>query len=85
MTITMVTVSEKGQIAIPNSIRSKIGIKKGDKLLLVQIDDKIILEKSKHIEDKMKDSMKDILSLSEKSLKEVWDNEEDEIWSQYLK
>jgi len=34
---------------------------------------------------KSKDDFKDLLKLSELSLKKVWDNEEDEIWNEYLK
>ena len=31
------------------------------------------------------DDSSDLIKLSEQSLKEVWDNEEDEIWNKYLK
>ncbi len=31
------------------------------------------------------DNFDDIIKLGEQSLKEVWDNEEDEVWNQYLK
>lgn len=85
MTITTVKVSDKGQISIPNSIRKIVGIDKGDELILFQVDGKILLEKSQKIEGKMKDDFKDILKFSEKSLKNVWDNKEDDIWNQYLK
>jgi len=85
MTITTVTVSEKGQIAIPQAVREKVGIEKGDEMLLIQIDGKILLEKSNRAEHKLTDDFRDILKFSEKSLKEVWDNKEDEVWNQYLK
>ncbi len=35
--------------------------------------------------EKIEEDFKDILSLSEKSLRNVWDNKEDDIWSKYLK
>lgn len=85
MTMTTVKVSEKGQIAIPKTIRKVLRINRGDSLILFQIGGKILLEKSQDAEKKLKDDFKDILKFSEKSLKEVWDNKEDEIWNNYLK
>jgi AbrB family looped-hinge helix DNA binding protein len=85
MAITMVRVSEKGQIAIPRSIREEMGIEQGDDLVLLQEDSRILLEKAKKMSDKMKDDFRDIIKHSEKALKEVWDNEEDDIWDRYLK
>ena len=79
-----VRVSEKGQIAIPQSIRKVMGIQQGDDLVIFELDGKLLLQKTKTAEKKMRDDYKDILKFSEKSLKEVWDNKEDEIWSHYL-
>ena len=80
-----IKVSDKGQIAIPQIIREKAGIDKGDELIIIQIGGKILLEKSKKISNQIKDDFKDIIDFSEQSLKEVWDNKDDEIWSTYLK
>ena len=77
-------VSDKGQISIPNSVRQKLGIERGDNLILFEIEGKILLEKQQRVSEKMKDDFKDVLHFSEQSLKEVWDNPEDEIWNQYL-
>ncbi len=44
-----VTVSEKGQIAIPVGIRNGAGIEKGDVLVLVQDGERILIEKSKTV------------------------------------
>ncbi len=85
MTIAAVKVSDKGQIAIPQSIRESVGIERGDNLILFQIEDKILIEKSDKVSKKMKDDFKDILKLSEKSLKGVWGNKGDDIWNRYLK
>ena len=85
MEIKTVRVSEKGQIAIPQAVRDSLGINQGDELVMIQIDNKILLEKSQKIEQKLQDDFKDILKFSEQSLKEVWDNPEDEIWNSYLK
>ncbi len=38
-----VTLSEKGQISIPAAIRREYGLKKGDKLMLEEIDGAIVL------------------------------------------
>jgi AbrB family looped-hinge helix DNA binding protein len=81
----VIKVSEKGQIAIPRVIREEMGISYGDELLIIQSEGKILLEKMQSVEKKIKDDFKDVLSLSEKSLKKVWDNKEDDIWSEYLK
>lgn len=84
MTIKAVKVSEKGQIAIPNAIRKALGIEQGDELVLVQEKDKILIEKSSKISKQVKDNFKDVLKITEDSLKEIWDNKEDDIWSSYL-
>jgi len=83
--IKTIRVSEKGQIAIPREIREKLKIVQGDELIIVENNDKMLIEKSKRLTQKVQDDFKDILHYSEQSLKEVWDNKEDDIWNQYLK
>jgi AbrB family looped-hinge helix DNA binding protein len=80
-----IKVSDKGQIAIPQAIREKAGIDRGDELVIIQTRGKILLEKAQKISNQMKEDFKDIIRFSEDSLKEVWDNKEDDIWSTYLK
>lgn len=80
-----IKVSDKGQISIPNSIRKTIGIEKGDELILFEVDGKILIEKTKEVSERIKEDFKDILKFSEQSMKELWDNPEDEIWNTYLK
>ena len=84
MTVKTVKVSDKGQIAIPLDIRELAGIERGDELVVTEEAGKILLQKADAVSKKMKDDFKDILKLSEHSLKEVWDNEEDDIWATYL-
>ena len=84
MTVKTVKVSDKGQIAIPLDIRQLAGIEKGDELIVMEDEGNVLLQKSDRLSKKMKDDFKDILKLSERSLKEVWDNEEDDIWATYL-
>ncbi|MFA5797116.1 MAG: AbrB/MazE/SpoVT family DNA-binding domain-containing protein [Candidatus Woesearchaeota archaeon] len=82
----MITVSEKGQIAIPQSIRQQLGIDRGDELVATIIKNKIVLEKAEHIDAYLADDFEDTLAWSMDSLKEVWDNKSDEkIWKKYLK
>ena len=85
MEIKTIKVSETGQIAIPRIIRKKMGLDKGDELLLFEVDGKIMLEKVKIFSNLIKDKFKDIEKFNENSLKEVWDNKEDDIWSSYLR
>jgi len=80
-----IRVSDKGQIAIPQIFREKLGILKGDELVLFDIGGKLLIEKQKDVEEKLKEEFKDILKFSEKSLKEIWNNKEDEIWGEYFK
>ena len=77
MIIKTVKVSEKGQIAIPADIREKAGIRRGDSLIVMQEDGKIMIEKeSKRLEDDFADLLKHSESVAEK----LWRNKEDEIW-----
>ena len=42
---TTATLTSKGQITIPKEIREKLGLKKGDKLVLIEKDGNVILRK----------------------------------------
>jgi len=83
--IKTIRVSEKGQIAIPIEIREKLDISYGDELVIVQNEQKLLIEKAPKVSKKIQDDFKDILKYSEQSLKEVWDNPEDDIWNTYLR
>ncbi len=82
--IKTVKVSDKGQISIPLVIRESAGIYKGDELVIIEDHGKILVEKVDRITKEIKDYFKDILKHGENSLKEIWDNTEDDIWSTYL-
>ena len=71
-----VKLSNKGQIVIPKDMREDLGLSQGDDILLIAEGDVIILEKVR------KENFRDLLKLSEKTLRKVWDNEEDEIWNE---
>jgi len=79
METKIIKVTNKGQICLPVIIRDSLKISEGDELILTRMNDSIVLKKVKQ------DDFKDLLIHSEKSLKKIWDNKEDEIWSNYLK
>ena len=79
METKIIKITDKGQISIPIEIRKAIGISTGDELIAIRDGETLCLKKIK------KDDFKDLLKLSEKSLKKIWDNPEDEIWNDYLK
>ncbi len=84
LNIKTVNVSDKGQIALPIEMRQKMNILRGDRLLVMQLKDKILIEKVKNA-DRLKDEFIDILKFNELSLDGVWNNKEDDIWGSYLK
>ena len=79
METKIIRVTDKGQISIPVEIRKSVGINVGDELIAIRNGETLCLKKIK------KDDFRDLLKLSEHSLKKLWDNKEDEIWDSYLK
>ena len=78
------TITGKGQIAIPQTIRDKAGIKKGDELIIFESNGKILIEKVQKVSEKIKDDFKDLVKFSEQSLEDVWGNKADDVWNSYL-
>jgi AbrB family looped-hinge helix DNA binding protein len=78
--LRMVTVSEKGQVAIPVDIRRRLNIQKGQTLVLQVTEDKLLLTKSEDVSRKMRDEFRHLLELSESSARGLWENEKDAIW-----
>jgi AbrB family looped-hinge helix DNA binding protein len=79
-----VTISQKGQITIPRTIQRKMGIKKGDRFVLVARGDNIMLKRSPAIIKSIEDDFSDIIAISEHSFGKLWLNKEDDIWDTYL-
>jgi AbrB family looped-hinge helix DNA binding protein len=79
MIIKTVKVSDKGQIAIPSTIRKLNNINRGDDLIMIQENGKILIEKAT---EKIKDDFSDLLKHSESVAKDLWDNKKDEIWNE---
>ncbi len=86
--IETITISSKGQIVIPERIRDELNIKEGTKLVLLEKDNSIILEREEDFLKKLNNLELEKLgwlALSEKSMKKIWDNKKDnEVWSKYL-
>ncbi len=71
-----VTITEKGQIAIPRDIRELEGFKKGTKIAILAFDDKVELRSFKQFNENMFPAL-----VSEKSLAKDWlTEEEDKAW-----
>ncbi|MFH1424366.1 MAG: AbrB/MazE/SpoVT family DNA-binding domain-containing protein [archaeon] len=83
--IKTVTISEKGQICIPQHMREELHFKTGAKLVLIAANDKLIIQSTDDILEKLNISAEsyEISALSEESLKKVWDNKYDERWNKY--
>tara|TARA_Y100000310_G_C20664431_1_gene806652 strand:- start:1717 stop:1962 length:246 start_codon:yes stop_codon:yes gene_type:complete len=81
MQIEFIKVSEKGKVELPKNIRRGLHIKKGDRLVLVRDKENLLLKKA----SRKKENFDDLLVHAEETLKKIWDNPEDEIWSVYLK
>ena len=61
----VIKVSSKGQIVIPREIRKKLGVKGGEKLLVLTRDGDILLRKTTEL------SLEDIAKKLEKSTSEI--------------
>ena len=75
--VKSVRVTERGQIAIPKTIRTIQGFNVGSKLAVVAFEDRIELRPMKQLSDSMLTAI-----ASEKSLAKEWNSkEEDEAWN----
>ena len=73
------TVSEKGQLVIPKSIRNKMKLKRGDTFILVFDENRLLLEKSARVKKRLHDDFSDLVLASETSTG-FWDNKYDAVW-----
>ena len=80
MELKTVKVSEKGQIAIPADIREQIGIKKGDTLILIQENHRLLLQKAEHVGREAKNEFEHLLKHSEEVAKKFWGTKADDVW-----
>lgn len=77
--IELVTISSRGQLVLPKATRKKLGIKKGEKMVLIEKEGKLIISKTTNMEAMLTKGLETFV-LSEKSLAKDWDSEEDNVW-----
>lgn len=85
-TIETITVSSRGQIVIPEAVRRNMKIKQGAKLVMVQENERIVLQTEESFLNSLRAAQEreGWRSLSFKSMAKVWDNKkDDETWSKY--
>jgi AbrB family looped-hinge helix DNA binding protein len=75
-----VTVSEKGQVAIPVDIRRRLNIRKGQTLVLQVTEDKLLIAKSEDVSRMMRAEFRHLLESSKNTARGLWENERDAIW-----
>ncbi|HLD88835.1 MAG TPA: AbrB/MazE/SpoVT family DNA-binding domain-containing protein [Candidatus Nanoarchaeia archaeon] len=73
--IRTITITQKGQICIPNVARSLAGFKEGTKISVIVFDDRVELRPLK--KEKMSEALLCMLA-SEKALAKNWLSKEDE-------
>ena len=83
--IRTIKVSQKGQVSIPTDIRKKMKIKKGDDLIMMVKDSKIVLEKSEDVGLLLDGEFNDVKAITEEGLKKLWLNKHDDAWNQYAR
>jgi len=84
LTFKKVRVSDKGQISIPVDVQRKVGITKGDELLLIAKDRRIVLEKPSKVAEVLEDEFADTLAITQETLGRLWLNKADDVWEKYL-
>jgi len=74
METKIIRVSDKGQIALPISIREAMNIERGDELIIMRNNNSVIIKKINPAD------FSDLLKHSEDVAKKLWSNKEDDIW-----
>ena len=80
MIMKTIKISEKGQIALPKDIRKKAHLNKGDTLIIIEQNGKLLLEKSQGLTPHFKDDFQDLLKHSENVAHKLWGTKSDDIW-----
>ena len=75
-----VKLSSKGQIVIPKEIRERLRLERDSDLILQEEGDVLVLRRKKDLERILKDQFYPLLRASERSLAELWDHPEDDVW-----
>lgn len=81
MGVHVVKVSSKGQVVIPKEVRRRHRLGRDTELVLLEAGDAIVLRKKEDVEAVLKDEFAPLLAASEETLKDLWDNPEDDVWN----
>ena len=77
----VVRLSSKGQIVIPKEVRKRRKLDGNTDLLLHEEGDILVLRKKSDGDQVLRDQFYPLLRASERSLAELWDNPEDDVWN----
>lgn len=77
----IVRMSSKGQIVIPKDVRRRHKLDRDTDLLLQEEGDILVLRKKGVVDKVLRDQLYPLLKASERSLAELWDNPEDDVWN----
>lgn len=81
--IEILTVSSKGQVVIPQSIRKQLKIRPGTKLVMQTQQEKVILQTESEFEKHLVDEDKQWELFFAQNAKNLWDDDGEE-WEKYL-
>ncbi len=74
-------MSSKGQIVIPKEVRRKHRLDRDTDLVLQDEGDILVLRKKTDVDKALRDQFYPLLKASERSLAELWDDPEDDVWN----
>lgn len=74
-----VRVNERGQLVIPEEVRTALGIEGGTVLVLVKRGDEIVLRREEDVLKELEDSWRKI---THRALERAWEDE-DEVWDDH--
>ncbi len=81
MRMHTVRVSSKGQVVIPKDVRKRHGLERDTDLVLLEEGDALVLRKKTDVERVLRDRFYPLLRAAEKTLADLWDSPEDDVWN----
>ena len=78
-----VELGSRGQFVIPQEFRKDLGLKENSTLVVIEKGRELVIKKQDAVLQKLGE-IERISTLSEKALKKVWGNKEDDVWEKYL-
>ncbi len=84
-TIRTVKMSAKGQVVIPQEFREALSLKQGDALVILKRRKELVIRAADEVAARMERmSDREWQELGLRGLADVWDNPEDDAWSEKL-